>query len=187
MVAVDEGRGAAGADVVVVVGNTSVRPGWMTLVIANEFTCSNDERLTLWRHARPARLSPERTVIVAPAAVRPALPDDADQPDETDAVDGAAPVGSTRVSPGWMTLVIANEFARSSADRATLWRQAIPARLSPARTVIVVESAEDGAASAPPTAIGAVSASVTPVARKSRFIRVTSSPSVARSPALTKT
>jgi hypothetical protein len=109
-------------------------------------------------------------------------------PVELRAVDGVAPAGITNVSPGWMTLVRCSEFARSNADKRTPWRHAMPARLSPSRTVIVVSlvvaavvradrAPSGGAADATPPKIGSATVSATAVGRRMRAVRFTDGPS----------
>ncbi len=50
-------------------GITSVWPGWITLVNWSELARRSSDNRTPWRHARPARLSPSRTVTVVSAVV----------------------------------------------------------------------------------------------------------------------
>ena len=63
------GRPAGSLVICAPAGITRVWPGWMTLVSSSELARSNADRRTPWRHARPARLSPSRTVIVVSTVV----------------------------------------------------------------------------------------------------------------------
>jgi hypothetical protein len=99
-----------------------------------------------------------------------------------------APAGMTSVSPGRITLVTVIELARSNAESRTPNRAAIPERLSPDFTVAVVAAvagAGAGAAWAIAPPIGRAIRSAVDVARTSRVVRVTPSPSVALDRTLT--
>jgi hypothetical protein len=110
-------------------GIVNVWPGMIRLVTVMPFALTSAPSFTPWRQAIPASASPAATVYVdavevvsveldavaAGVATGPALVDET----PFAAAGITAPAGMTSVSPGWITVVIVIEFARSSEETLT--------------------------------------------------------------------